>query len=65
MKEKEDGGREKEIGREPRRKEGGVREGETGEKEKMLTARGGQEGRSKVGGRDSDETEKLSERKRE
>lgn len=31
----------------------------------MLTTRGGQEGGSKVGGRDSDETERLSERKRE
>lgn len=34
MKEEKDGGREKEIERVPRRKEGGVRAGETGEEEK-------------------------------
>lgn len=50
MKEEKDGGREKEIERVPRRKEGGVREREMGRRKKMLTARGSQEGRSKVGG---------------
>lgn len=34
LKEEKDGGREKEIERVPRRKEGGVRVGETGEEEK-------------------------------